>query len=421
MEEGAAYYVFKQTHEPLFRQEDGQNFTSSVLASWSRGIDYSEFRFCPAASLTFDGETGFTPDFLYSFLLRVSANFDPTASVGRSGDCTDVKFIGRRPGYLYYLSRMENAPAVIKGSVSFGLGAFRVRELSETAIELERKSPIKRGYNRIRLLLYAGAGDPRLSDRNISDFNRLSSFQQPDWIRTEYASFYNIDLRVVTLAINHPDAEMRRALYGCLDVREFRRAIVPGRSDFYDIQTVLPMGVPGARSGTSRQVCDVPARLREKRVVLANPRADNLSQISEYAKDFRRRTGIELVIKNYKPSEIDAVLMDRKKRSSYNLVVVVVAGFLPDQEEFFSFFASGDRVIDYVPEEMLVAYAALRAEGDPEKKKKIAEALADLLGKDGFVLPLYQTFTRLYYPPGIKNLTVGRGFTEIPDVAALRW
>lgn len=421
IEEGAVDYIFRQTHEPLFRQEDGQNYTSRVLDGWSRNIDYSEFTFCPDSTLMFDAETPFTPDFLYSFLNKVTSKYNKDYTVARSGKCSAVKFRSGQPGYLYFLARHENAPSMVKGAAQCGLGAFSIKKVSKTLIELERKGRVKRGYNRIQIFLYDGAEDSDLGHRRVSDFNRLSSFQRPEWVQSEYMGFDNIELRVVGLAINHPDIRVRRALYGCLDADEFRRAVVPARKDFYDVQTVLPMGVPGASGGIPRQVCEVPRWMKGTKVVFANPRTDNLAEMIEFAKKFNKKTGLELVVKNYKTEEMDAVLLDKKQRNSYNLAIVVTANPRPDQEGFFVFYAGKDRVINHVPEDMLRMFRSLEQERDPAKKKHIAEKLAADLGERGFVIPLYQTFTRLYYPPGIKNLSVGRGFSEIPDVAALRW
>lgn len=40
-----ALYMLKQTHEPLFRINDGDNYESRVLNTWSRSVDSSSYKY----------------------------------------------------------------------------------------------------------------------------------------------------------------------------------------------------------------------------------------------------------------------------------------------------------------------------------------------------------------------------------------
>lgn len=64
--ENDVYYVLKQTHEPLLRKDDGQNYSSRILRSWGRNIRSSEYTFCPDTRLSFAGGERFTVFFLGS-------------------------------------------------------------------------------------------------------------------------------------------------------------------------------------------------------------------------------------------------------------------------------------------------------------------------------------------------------------------
>ena len=419
--DGTVSYIFSQTHEPLFLHEDGQNFTSKILSEWSRNIDYTEFRFCPNTSLKFEDNTAFTSEFLQAFLGEVTRKYVESYKISREGGCSFVRFPVSQPGYPYFLARLNNSPSVTRGGVSYGLGAFKTKTVSKHAIELERKVRVRNGYNKITLYPYTGPEDRNLTNPMISDFNKLSSFQQPGWIKDEYQSFENVELRVIGLAINHPDVRVRRVLYNCIDVRDFRHAAIPARKDFYDIRSVLPVGVPGAKGGLAPQSCEVPKWLRGKKAVFANPRTDNLRQLSDFADRFDKKFGLKLVIKQYTPAKLDAELMDNSRRRDYNLVLVATANSTPDQEGFFFFYAGKKRAIDSVPKEITRDFERLAGEVDPLKKKKLAESISARLGEGAFVLPLYQTFARLYYPRGIRNLVVGRGYTETPKVGDLRF
>lgn len=419
--DGTSYYVCRQTHEPLFRHEDGQNYVSRVLSAWSRNLKHTEFRFCPKERLLFGPAQSFSPDFLAEFLSGSTTRYGADFSLERAGACSIVRFSSAQPGYLNYLSRLENSPSISKGDRSSGLGPYSIKTISKDTVLLQRKTPVSRGYNRIEIRLFGTGGEGAIDLRKVSDFNKLSSFQQPDWVKSEYAGFDNIELRVVGLAINHPDPRVRKVLYNCINPREFRKVAVPSRKDFYDIQTVLPLGVPGALGGTPAQVCTVPKALKGTSVVFANSRTDNYAQVTQYALEFKKRTGIEMVVNNLGAEEVDAMLLDPKRRGQYNLALIVTYNARQDQEGFFVFYAGANKVIGHVPASLDRMHFALERETDPLRKKELAETLASSLSEHSLALPLYQTFARLYYPTGIKNLSVGRGFEEIPDIGDLRW
>lgn len=421
IDENAVTYIFTQTHEPLFRQEDGENFRSKILAGWARDINYTEYKFWPNTSLEFDAGARFTAENLRSFAEKITVKYGVPSKIFLDGDHVVVKFNTAQPGYLRFLTQYRNAPSITNGPAAEGLGAFAIKSISRTKIELERKKRVRNGYNRIILYAYGGPEDPNLQNRQISDFNKLSSFQWPAWIKSEYRGFDNIELRVVGLAINHPDAQIRKALYNCMDVDEFRKAAIPGRKDFYDIRTVLPVGAPGAKGGRPSQSCVVPKRIKGETILFANPRSDNGAELAAFAGKFNKKTGLRLVIKQYQPKEMNPMLFDRKHPRPYNLVVVVSDNPNREPEDFFTFYSGQDRAVDNVPAEILEKFRMLHAEGFSDKKNILAAQLAEKLGEEAIVLPLYQTTARLYYPRKIKNLSVGRGLLETPDVADLRW
>lgn len=420
IQDGDVSYVLHQTHEPLFRQEDGQNFKSNVLSRWSRSIDYSEYEFCPNTALKFNSDKTFSPEMLYSHLLKITGGFDAGFRIQMAGECSVIKFSSGKPGFLGFLSEYANAPSAPEGSISYGLGPFRITSVSRDSIELSRRQKVRNGYNKIVAYPYAGPKDPRLMDRGISDFNNLSSFQQPAWLSAEFNGFDNIELRVGGLLLNHPDPRVRKVLYNCVDVDEFRRAVVPARKDFYDVGTLLPVGVPGGKAGRPVQTCAVPKELAGTEVVFVTPRTDNKEQLASFAERFNRKTGFRLKVRHLAPEEVNRIGFGKSRRP-YTMLLVMSENSRPEQSGFLGFYAGDERLLDFVPETITEQFVQLKKENYPDRKKVLAEKLVGDIGTHHLALPLYQTFVRLYYPPGIKNLSVGRGFVEIPDVGNLRW
>lgn len=417
------YYVLRQTHEAVFRYDDGQRYVSKILTEWTRSVDFREYRLCPDTSLRFNMAEGFSLEYFEGYLKELGAKFAAPYKLSRNKCCAIVEFETPQPGYLDFLAKLENAPTIRTAyGDSDGLGPYALESISGRKVVLKRKKRVSGGYNHVVLHEYAGSGDSNLQSRNIEDFNKLSSFDQPGWIKTEYRQFNNIELKSISLAINHPDPAVRRVIHDCIDVDKFRRAFVPKRSDFIDIETVLPAGVPGSKPGKIRQNCSAALRggLRREKLSLVNQKKDNLEQLGIFADNFRAKTGISIQLKNLSPQEISVLLKGRAGRHDYNLILIVLDTVRPDYDVFFEYILGKSATIDFVPQRVHELHRAfLRSKYD--EKQEAAVALADQLNLDALILTLYQTSVPIYYPKKIHNIFVGKGFAQYPEVADFRW
>ncbi len=416
----SVYYILKQTHEPVFRKDDGQNFTSKVLSSWSRSADSSRYVLCPDTSLRFDASRSFSVEYFGDYLRAVTARYDPTATVTNPGRCCDVTFKRGRAGYLDFLSQYENAPIVDNGVYQLGLGAYMVSGISKDKITLARKEPVAHGYNEIVLYDYKGKKDPNLHNKIVKDFNRIAPFDVPEYIKKDFLSFENLGLKSEVLLINVADKKVREILYNCLDVAAFRRAYFPMKQSFYNIQTVFPLGIPGARAGLPDQDRSFYRGHNPTRpIVLANWRKDNIPQINKFAADLRKKTGINIKVVNYDANTLAASLNTRPR--AYDLLVILLSAMRAEQLDFLSSFAGKDSYLDYDVAGLNADYAALLNEDARELRQRLAEGVANKLARHYAVLSLYQGNDTVYYPREIKNLVVGSEFMEYPEVAEFRW
>lgn len=416
------YYIIRQTHEPFFRSDDLQNFTSRIIKRWHRSVDSRNFVFYPDTSLRFNREEPLTREIFESQLSSVTARFGVEYKLVGFQDRVEVSFPSPQLRYLYFLTWYENAPAIRSGDIEYGLGEFFVSHYGADKVVMERKRKVSNGYNRIIYLNYTGDKDPNLQDRRVQDFNTLSLFQQPEWLRNEYAGYKNPDPRSIALLINHPNRKVRRMLYNCLDVSSFRKAFVPKRKEFYDIATVLPVGIPGAKAGLPEQTCRATGAATAGELVLINQRSDNAETLPTYLEDLRRKTGLKIKTKKMNYEELVALINDRRRKPfSYNLYQVTLDTFRPDYNVFFEYSSGEKSVLDYRPKEAEELFSALLSKEEPEAKVRIAKELAEKLASEYMVLPLYQTHTYIYYPKKIKNLAVGSSFTQYPEIAEFRW
>lgn len=415
----SSIYVLKQTHEPLFRADDGEIVHSRLLKSWSRTPRSTDFEFCPDTSFKFDERHLFSLQYFHDYISKVAKIFDKRATVLGAGRCVKISFKTSRKEFLKFLTSYEYAPTVKKGKdIELGLGKFFVESISKDRLVLKRKEPESHSYNKVIFHQYTGPADPNLKSRQISDFNNIPSFDIPEWVKTEYFHFDSPILRSIDLIINHPDKDIRSAVYNCMDYNALRRAYVPKRSSFIDIKNMLPIGVPGAEAGSPMQNCtkSLPVKAPEKHLVFLNLAYDNDEEMAAFSRDFQNRTGIKVDVVRYPDNEVDAAVFNYPRR--YNMVIVVIDAVRPDSAAFFDYLVGTNSYFDSLPSFLGKQYLQILKE---DGGKPAAESMAAKLGEEALVLPLYQNIGTFYYPQKIKNMIVGRGFIEYPEVADFRW
>lgn len=409
------FYVLKQTHEPLFRLDNGQDYTSRLLKSWNRDLTYSRYTFCPDTSLAFIQGRKFSSEFFEQYISSVTSAFDQAAVVSRVNGCYDVRFNKPRKSYLDYLTRYQQAPTIdTSGPFEAGLGPFYTQTMTADEIRLVRKEPVSRGYDTILIHLYTGPSDPQLQNRNISDFNKISTVDIPEWVRSRQVGFHDVVLNTVTLVINHPDKSIRKAIYNCMDVDGFRRAFISQRRDFLDIQNVLPIGVAGAAPGRPAQACQAKLKTGGK-LIFANLRPGNEADLEQFFKSFFNKTGLQVNVITY-PVPVFLEML-KKTPKKYNLVVMSKDAVQSDQAPFLKY----SHILDYKLPGITRKYEEMQHTDDPEKRNLLGAEIANDISMEYAVLPLYQNVREYHYPKGIKNLVVGRGFFEYPEVSELRW
>lgn len=418
----STYYIVRQTHEPLFRCDDLQNYTSLILKNWYRSADCKRFVFYPDTSLKFNKVERLTEEYFTDFVRSITTRYGADFNLTGTTDSVTVEFKEPQKKYLYFLTWYENAPAIRSGNIEYGLGKFYVASYTRDKIVFIRKQQVRDGYNKIVFYNYTGDDDQVLHNRKIQDFNLLSPFQQPEWIKKEYAGIKNPDPRTIVLLINHPDKETRKKLYNCLNVAQFRKAFVPKRNEFYDVKTVLPVGIPGAKPGLPDQFCQEGKTIWTGGISLINQRDDNQEPLAEYLRGFHQRTGIRIITKAIDYQDLIKIIKNPKRKPySYNMLQIILDTFRPDHKVFFEYTSGPKSFLDITLPEVEKLFRELLLADGLDSQTKIAENLADKLGQEGMILPLYQTYSTIYYPREIKNIIVGKGFTQYPEVADFRW
>ena len=413
-------YIIRQTHEPYLRRDDGENYTSRIIEKWSRNLDYTSYTFCPEPGLRFNSDTALTAESFYLQLTMATRIYRSSFTAAVDGACTRIFFRAPARGYLDFLTRYENSPTMKTApNIEVGLGPYYVEKLNGDVAVLKRKKQVSGGYNTIVIRKLAGPNDPNLNSRDISDFNMLPS--PPEWVAKEYREFGNLDPRSIVLVINHKSLRLRQALYRCLDIEKFRNAFTVTFKDYQNIRSILPLGISGAAAGLPEKSCQREDRFPGEEVVLISQKADNREELERFSGYFYAKTGIKIVVKNEAPQEITTMLKKASERHPYNLIVFVLNSSHSDYEDYFRYFIPGkDAAIDWGGEGLSELYRRLVKEEFPERKTAIAKQIAHEIAERGLALPLFQYSRKVYYPKNIKNLNVGRGFIEFPEIADFR-
>lgn len=414
-------YILKQTHEPLLRRDDGENYSSRILSKWERSLDFRDFMFCPDRSLRFNARTEFTEGLLGKHLSAITRTLDPAAVVEVGDGCVNVKFGRSHPGYMSYLTQYENAPTVDRdGSVEDGLGPFRVEKIEKDLILLTRKIPVRRGYNAITVR--QNSPDIAPEDREIADRNLISGMEPSRQVWGAYQSFYNTELKTGNLIINHPDPAMRRMIYNCTDIRLLRRSFFPSKSDFFDVASVLPIGVPGAQQGVPKQDCGAALAAFPRKhgtIVFSNWRTDNDEQMGLFAEAFYKRTGVRIRLVRYPSAEFKKILHTRPR--PYHLTIMHLDAVVPEHRAFVEVFFREDGYLDFDLPAGEKSFGRMLVAEDPGRKHALAMETVEGLAKEAVALPLYQSVRVFWYPKKIKTIVVGKGFIEYPEIGDFRW
>lgn len=421
-DEDAVFYILKQTHEPLFRLDDGENLSSRILKKWSRSVDSSKYVFCPDTARTFNGKRNFSMPYFETYLADITRKYSREFSIERSGECLVVSFNKKKTGYLNFLTRYANAPTLrVSENVELGLGPFLVETIGKDKIVLKRKESVARGYERINLLEY-GDSQGDLSRKDLSDFNRIPYGALPKTVSERFLSFESVPLKSAGLIITNPDKTYREILYNCFDISGFRKAAFPISRQFYDIQTLLPMGIPGGRSGRPPQECRNSYREKAKALgpfILANWRKENQAALEVFVGGLYKKTGIRIKIKQYEGQDLVKTLFVRPH--PYDMVLINFSVVQPEYDIFFKDFLVKDSLVDFNMPKLTALREKMVKEEEGPVMAELAGRIADGLGNEAAVLPLFQEVEKFYYPANIMNLVVGKGFTEYPEVADFRW
>lgn len=417
------YYILKQTHEPLFRNDTDGEYYSLLLDSWQRNFDYTFYRFCLKKGLEFSTDQPFKISEFHDYVHKTLKKVDLNYHLKMDTDCVELSFNKSTPQILDVLASYENAPSLQSNlsKATNGLGLYRVQSISADEILLVRKTESRSGYNKIRFLRYKGPGDKNLTNHSIEDFNRIYVSEMPHWVKRAYRRFDVPLLQSINLVVNIPNDSIRKIVYDCIDVKALRQAFMPDQKTFKDISTVFPIGISGALPGLPLRSCNLPDKHNRilPELVFLNWKKGNKEPLTKTFLNFEKKTGLHIAVNDATESYLVNTAL--KPPHPYHLFIVALDSTRPSPIPFVGhFFDDSQRLVDFALPSGAQISEALKMTVDSKDMEKLSKEVIKLLQDNYVVLPLYQEVRDFYYPKKVKGLALTKDFLQYPFIAELR-
>ncbi len=412
------YFILKQTHEPLFRKDDGENYSSKILKKWERNLTNTAFVFCPDTSKEFYKKRRFDEDFFKTYISSVTLKFDKNFRLSQNKDCFNIVFNKPQPKYLDFLTFYENAPSIVRNeNLEDGLGEFYVSDMNTKEMRLLRKKKQKRGYNEIIIKRYD------LDEKiplDMTDYNFINTEDIPMEIRKKYKAVPTFTLKTASIIINNPDLKLRKAVYNNINPMEFMKTFFYNKKfDCIEIQNFLPVGFKYARPGKIKQK-KIKSDFSGELKFLNYFYSINEKPMQKFWEDFYLKSGIKVKIVNADISKIKGNPFDFLRK--FDIFLISSEATRNDINAFLEIF--GDTPMNpysFKIKELAKIYDEIKKESDKEREEALVNKALSIIEKEYIILPVCQMVKTVYYPPDIKNINVGRDFFQYPEIGEFRW
>lgn len=418
-------YILKQTHEALFIKDRNNNFRSTILDRWERSEDYRIFHLCIKTPKAFDEGQFFTSEDLRKHIERIlHRQKTPKFHLVRDNDCVGLEFSKSFIDFLFIFSDLENSPSKPSKiiGVENGLGDFLVKEFTKDLVRLKRKWNSPDYINQIDFYnIEAIAKKPEimatLDDINHLFLKSISALPKDKFIHFDYRP-----LKEYVLLINHPEKEIRRAIFDCVNINKLRVAAYLEENDFIDVSTLIPVGIPGGKLGQVVRNCVGPSAIRKlgnKPLSLKIWESINEAGIREsFVPVFEDMIKSNFVIEKEKYSDLIRDVVER----NYDLFLVVVDTRESSYIPFFEYvFDKEKSFVNHKISEGIKLFEKLKETRDLRKQFEISIKLQEMVFSEYLVLPIYQPIRRFYYPKNVSGLFLLDDFLDFPKLNRIEY
>jgi hypothetical protein len=409
-------YILKQTHEPFFRYRKRTELYSNLFKTWNRDLKYQRFNFCLKNDLYFNEEKKYTIRGLKSDLMKVIKKFNSEYKLNIKNNCIKISFNKSQNNFLDILTKYENSPSHSLPSSNWedGLGPFYITGMGIKKISLERKEKVSNGYNFINFWSYSGANDNILNQDGIEDYNRVLIQDLPTEKLKDYQKFNVALLQTINLVLNIKDRELRKNLFNCMDISDFRKAFMPKQKNFLDVGSILPIGIPFSKQGKIAQDCDFSSIKRDEVIKFYNWNKSSSISLKGFFTNLKRKTGLNIEVIDISMNQfVDMVL---KSPHPYDLTVVALDAIDVNYNAYFSPVIDKKSILDVKRKRLDKLYNKFK---DTKPNEFSVRSITSAISKEHLLLPLYQEVRDFYFPKHVKALTLGKNDLEYLEINEL--
>jgi hypothetical protein len=391
----------------------------------SKSRDFKVFSLCLKDAIRFSDNTTIESSDLKADLDQFHANQEiapELESTSTSGRCVVVKLKKTTPNYLENLT--GTASTILKRStvgtaLPIGTGPYKVTNLSDESIRLERVSQMPEGVNRVEFVRVDNFEEAR--QKQITDFNYIFSGKQlPDNLLSGYRKMDVMALKSYALVLAVKDDSIRKSLSSCINssviskITGFNLAPIPG---------FLPKGILGYQAETRKADLSRCRFANQKiEVPFYNYNPDITDALKHYFSENSYRFPVKVRVEEHLPQETVEAAFGKKEM----LAIVGFdgsgsqAGDSGEAAVYFESFFRNERIIPVPVQGLKSAIKKALHADNFLKKSHYYEVAHELLLRSGYIVPLGQLKLEQYYPSTISNIIWGDQIGGYPEYALMR-
>lgn len=418
-------YIIKQTHEPLFKKDGVNSYLSTILDSWSRGADYSSYKLCVGKPKKFSVDRFFKTADLKIHIEKVFNKYShPKYKMNLKDDCLEIEFSEAYRSFLEIMSDLENSPSLPSSiaKVDDGLGDFQVVVYSKDLVKLKRKTMVRGFIEEVYFYdIEAIKHDKELLSK-LDDINHVFLSSIKDIPKAKFTFFDYKPLKEYVLLINHPDVNLRKAIFNCINIEQLRLGAYLDETNYIDISTLIPFGIPGGERGLISRDCRGQfsyRKFRKKPIELKIwENIDEEKIYQAFSSVFVEPPKQSVSIKKESYTE----LIKDVSQKNYDLFLVVVDTQGSSYVPFFEYvFDEARSFLNFESSEGHRLFRILKETRDFREQLSIALELQKIIFAENLVLPLYQPIRRFYYPKKVSGVFVLDDFLDFPQLNKVRY
>ena len=414
------YQVIMQLNETLFTL--GKNgYKSEILKNWKSENNFKKFTLCPDDQVSFSNNKKLTAEMLKQnieyFKNKYSVGIN---SLEINNHCLVINFNDSYPAFLadsdtYEIPIIDIATA--EQDAPAGISPYFIDEKTDKVIHLQIRSDVKTKSDITEISFYAADQVKDLSD--IDDLNYLWTNEKIQKIQAERQKYLSQDIKGTYMLINSKDINLRKLIWNCLDKELFLKTVM-GKSEFTELNTIIPKGIPFVEYRDISRKCDFKKLPKKKTLTffLGDIEENSFENANKIMNATFNKYNIEIKMKKKSWEEISA--MTRTKEKEYDITLMTIKGNLP--YHYLASFLIGNnnlrivsdfKKIDINKNHINTLENSKNWKGDITKLSKIIE-------NNKNVLPLGVKQTNYYYSkklelPNIESY-FGNGEFKIKDI-----